>query len=192
MNALRWLDDSLSFRLVQTLLHFLWQGTLVAIVAGGVEQLLRGRSAHARYLLNVFAMTAMVCCLPLTFARLGAPSEVERKPVIGQEPAPPQAPAEIVALEAMKDHASQKRMSRGGNFSTPIGNAPVDAGSVEELVISSDDAAAAPGGSALVPASMDDKHWRSGSVLTAVAPYVATAYLACVLALLVRLAIGVW
>ena len=75
MNALSWLvNDSLSVRLTISLLHFLWQGCLIAIVvvAGGL--LLRGFSPRLRYSFNVTAMLIMAACLPITFMMLDAES----------------------------------------------------------------------------------------------------------------------
>ena len=43
MNPVTWIDDSFSLRLVQTLLHFLWQGAAVASLAFALDLLLKGR-----------------------------------------------------------------------------------------------------------------------------------------------------
>jgi hypothetical protein len=59
MNTFLWFDDSLSFRVVQALLHFLWQGCAVAVVALLVGTTLKRASAHVRYLFYVAAMLVM-------------------------------------------------------------------------------------------------------------------------------------
>ena len=41
MNLAIWFDESLSLRLVQTLLHFLWQGSAIGLVVGLSDWLLR-------------------------------------------------------------------------------------------------------------------------------------------------------
>ena len=65
--------DSLSLRLVQALLHFLWQGCAVALVTALAGRLLSRTSAQVRYAAYVAAMVVMVLCLPVTFALLDVP-----------------------------------------------------------------------------------------------------------------------
>ena len=57
-------------RLSQTLLHFLWQGFFIALLALGATRWLRRTSANTRYLANTAALALMVACLPITFALL--------------------------------------------------------------------------------------------------------------------------
>lgn len=69
-------DSAALSRFVQTvgwvLLHFVWQGALVAVVMAAVLHHLRRASAHARYLVSCAGMMAMLL-LPLgTFALLSA------------------------------------------------------------------------------------------------------------------------
>ena len=77
MNTCPWFDDSLALRLVQALLHFLWQGCAVALVAMTVGTTLKRGSAHLRYSFYVAAMLVMVVCLPVTFTLLGDPRNGE-------------------------------------------------------------------------------------------------------------------
>ena len=57
-----------------TLLHFLWQGTLAAVVLAAVLAGLRGASARTRYLVSVLGAAA-ACLLPLlTFSMLPLPA----------------------------------------------------------------------------------------------------------------------
>jgi GWxTD domain-containing protein len=55
-----------------TLLHFLWQGTLVAIILACVLALLTGRSAQPRYLAACAALVLMAVLPLITFARIVA------------------------------------------------------------------------------------------------------------------------
>jgi beta-lactamase regulating signal transducer with metallopeptidase domain len=53
-----------------TLLHFLWQGTLVAIFLAVANSLLRKRTAHARYALACAAMLLLLALPVITFSAL--------------------------------------------------------------------------------------------------------------------------
>jgi TonB family protein len=55
-----------------TLLHFLWQGALVAIILACILALLSRRSAHARYLAACAALILMAVLPLITFARIVA------------------------------------------------------------------------------------------------------------------------
>jgi GWxTD domain-containing protein len=55
-----------------TLLHFLWQGALVAIILACVLALLNGRSAQPRYLAACAALVLMAVLPLITFARIVA------------------------------------------------------------------------------------------------------------------------
>ena len=50
-----------------TLLHFVWEGSLVAAAFAAVNALLRERSASLRYLTASAAMLVMTACVPVTF-----------------------------------------------------------------------------------------------------------------------------
>ncbi len=63
----------LVFRLGCGLLHFLWQGLLIAVVLAIAMRMLRGRSAGARYLVAWGALAAMVLCVPLTTLLVSPP-----------------------------------------------------------------------------------------------------------------------
>src|SRR5579871_426714 len=53
-----------------TLLHFLWQGALIALLLAVSNRLLRGASAHVRYLSACGALALMLLCAMATFMRL--------------------------------------------------------------------------------------------------------------------------
>jgi beta-lactamase regulating signal transducer with metallopeptidase domain len=55
-----------------TLVHFLWQGTLIALTLGAVHGLLRHATARARYVAACGAMLLMLVCVATTFARMNA------------------------------------------------------------------------------------------------------------------------
>jgi len=101
INALGW-----------TLLHFLWQGALVAVLLAGALAFLRHRSSRVRYAASCAAIVLMLVCAAATFLELRftgeRPSHVatvllERAPVAeprgdGGMPAPAAAPAYLPAL----------------------------------------------------------------------------------------------
>src|SRR5581483_11635717 len=50
-----------------SLVHFLWQGAVVALLLAGYLRLLRPRSANARYLTACAALPVMAACPGLTW-----------------------------------------------------------------------------------------------------------------------------
>ena len=71
MSGLTWLGDAFALRVAATLLHFVWQGLILTIVAVVISSLLRHASARTRYSVNVGTLLLMVACLPVTFALQG-------------------------------------------------------------------------------------------------------------------------
>jgi beta-lactamase regulating signal transducer with metallopeptidase domain len=59
-----------------TLVHFLWQGTLIALALAAVQGLLRNATARARYAVACGAMMLMLICAVATFASLRTPVSV--------------------------------------------------------------------------------------------------------------------
>ncbi|MBC7894688.1 MAG: HEAT repeat domain-containing protein, partial [Cytophagaceae bacterium] len=65
---------SLTSILAWTLLHFVWQGTLLAAGLGVLLAAMRGRGAHARYRAGVATMFLMVVAPVVTATRLARPA----------------------------------------------------------------------------------------------------------------------
>ena len=63
----RLLEPTLSLRLALTLLHFLWQGRLLGIVALAADRALRRASSRSRYAMFAGVLVAMGAALPTTF-----------------------------------------------------------------------------------------------------------------------------
>src|SRR5690349_21177975 len=57
-------------RLAESLLHFIWQGSLLAVIALVADRGLRGCSAQLRYAVHVAALFLMLACVPVTYAVL--------------------------------------------------------------------------------------------------------------------------
>lgn len=62
--------EGLSLALGWTLVHFLWQGTLIAVVLACVLALLQKQSAQLRYVICCVAMTLMISAPLITFSQL--------------------------------------------------------------------------------------------------------------------------
>lgn len=71
MSEFTLMGDAFALRLATTLLHFVWQGLLLAIVAAVAGRTLHKASASTRYSINVCTLFAMLVCLPTTFFVLG-------------------------------------------------------------------------------------------------------------------------
>ena len=71
MSEFTLMGDAFALRLATTLMHFVWQGLLLAIVAVVAGRTLHKASAGTRYSINVCALFAMLACLPTTFFILG-------------------------------------------------------------------------------------------------------------------------
>ncbi|NLS98096.1 MAG: M56 family metallopeptidase [Planctomycetaceae bacterium] len=67
MNGLPSFDTTFCVHSAMALLHFLWQGLLLAVVAWAAAWCLRNWSAAVRYRLHAAAILLMPVCLPVTF-----------------------------------------------------------------------------------------------------------------------------
>lgn len=86
-QALGSLASAYTIPWTQTLLHFLWEGCLVALGYALLARLLRPASANARYVAGVLALLTMGACLPGTFLLLPVPAETSRPAAPFREPA---------------------------------------------------------------------------------------------------------
>ena len=57
-------------RLAESLLHFVWQGGVLAVMVLLADRGLRGCSAQLRYAVHVTALLLMLACVPVTYAVL--------------------------------------------------------------------------------------------------------------------------
>ena len=67
------LGEELSLRWIITLLHFLWQGTVLGLVAAVVGSLLQNASASIRYSLYSMALLSLPLCVAVTFVFIKVP-----------------------------------------------------------------------------------------------------------------------
>ncbi len=71
------LSGDLSLRWIITLLHFLWQGTVVCLVAASVGSLMRNASASMRHAFFSAALLSLPICVAVTFALVRVPNELQ-------------------------------------------------------------------------------------------------------------------
>jgi beta-lactamase regulating signal transducer with metallopeptidase domain/protocatechuate 3,4-dioxygenase beta subunit len=88
MNLFTGWDETICVRLMQTLMHFLWQGTAVALLALGATALLRRASARARYNVLAGALLLMTLCPVVTFLGLEPPTCAKISNASAAEPIP--------------------------------------------------------------------------------------------------------
>jgi beta-lactamase regulating signal transducer with metallopeptidase domain len=69
-----------------SLLHFVWQGILIALVLSGVLALLRNARPHVRYAANCAALLAMPLCALATFAAFAYPGTAYQHSAPGSWP----------------------------------------------------------------------------------------------------------
>ena len=81
--------QALAAQFAATMMHFLWQGLVIAAVAATLVALFGRNSPRASYRIHCVAMLLMLCCLPLTWVVLTErPSETLAAPVAATTTAP--------------------------------------------------------------------------------------------------------
>lgn len=92
---------NLIFTLGWTLLHFLWQGTLIALLLAVALAALRSASARARYAAASIAMVFMMACAVVTFLRMNVAAPLPAPSVLaGVPPAVPPTNTELPAASS--------------------------------------------------------------------------------------------
>ncbi len=162
-----------------TLLHFLWQGAVIGLLAFFAARLLRSQSALVRYWLNAAALLACPMCVAWTFAVVDVPESWR---------------------------VSSNQQSHG---SLDSGWIPIETSSAENLVdvpypkldppqfVTSTDAASVPFDaaaetSATAPFEIDTTTSSASEWMPVVARWIAILYAVGALCFLVRLAIALW
>ncbi|HUU22129.1 MAG TPA: M56 family metallopeptidase, partial [Phycisphaerae bacterium] len=178
MQSIQFLWGPAWQRLALTLLHFLWQGLAVTVLAVAVVRLFRLRSGPPRYATYLLAMLVMASCPVVTFFLVEVPAPTDR----------PVAPQAIdVAMPLVQEGPPADALAMGERTEAeamlPIMPVAVDS----------------PGDGALParmeptePSGVPPEAPRSalGRYLSAVLPWVAAAWLIGVCALSMRLLLG--
>jgi hypothetical protein len=103
---MNWLDTSVTSALGRALLHFIWEGALIAALLGVMLVALRRASAQARYLAACAAMLAMIASFVVT--------------AIGTGQLSPRFAAPAFAVSAVRSVIVQTGGAR--DVATPFGN----------------------------------------------------------------------
>lgn len=170
-------------RLTVTLLHFLWQGGAIGVVAAVLSQMLFRASSQVRYITHFAALFAMFCCLPITFSLVTVP--------------------ELGMVTAAFEKKTTVSTADGGdirNLQLPI-PAPdanpilIDPNAVSKMAeesVSSDQPISPPESPTAVTTISGEADPEADRYLPRLAPYVTAIYLAGVVLLLVRLVRSAW
>jgi len=119
MSVVEFFSQPIWHRLGLTLVHFLWQGLAVGVLACVAVALLKLKRGNRRYGTYLLAFAVMAICPPITFAILGAPAAPAAMvpapmPTIESfepvdplaSPEPSQRPVEQTATIGTKHHTS--------------------------------------------------------------------------------------
>jgi beta-lactamase regulating signal transducer with metallopeptidase domain len=197
------LNGEFCLRLTLTLLHFLWQGVAIALLAAGVGAALRRAGAAARYWVFVAALGAMALCPPITYHTLtrlegiAAPAELSADPNgVSGDDAGTDSGAGLGMGLGMNPGAGLKPAPTGewtqdGGVSQPSDETrtspspllPVGAGLEPDLPVEQPQ----PDASLLKRVSKSVSQAFVSDAYARVAPWVAGGYFAGVLAMLARL-----
>src|SRR5262245_65931778 len=103
-----------------TLVHFLWQGALVALMLALARVGLNRRTANLRYLVSCAAMLLMLAFPVITFVTLSSVAH-ETQVVMTDHPAPPKQP---VKTDAPKSELGDDSIIVGGLSQSPAPTSP--------------------------------------------------------------------
>lgn len=177
-----WLSEVVSLpgqefpvRLTTALLHFLWQGCLIGVIAAALSRGLRRRSARLRYAVNVAALLILAVCLPATYFLVDVP-EADEIPVVASSMR--DAPAVLIADEASdeaptevtNDGALEAVAPAAESIETQTPHAEVNPAAIEPPTVSS-------------TVSLTRR-------LEAVAPWATAAYLVGVIVMTLRMLVA--
>lgn len=109
MNAFQWLETPTVDALGTSLLHFLWQGTVILIVAAVGLRILGSGTSRTRYSIWTAALFAMSCCVPIHYAWLIHTTEAQGT-----------SPTSDESGLAMADAESSRLASADARLATPV------------------------------------------------------------------------
>jgi hypothetical protein len=169
--------DDFSVRWLVTVLHFLWQGAVVGVVAAVAARQLRNASARSRYALYAAALLSLPVCTVLTFLIVQVPVALQSTSQLeGHDdiPAPPSAsPTRFIPSRVAVERQTTAAITEPRNSGGVVAN--------DELP---------PEIGADVP-SNSQAHFPL-PLLSRVAPWIAEIYGLGVTFFLLRLMIALW
>ena len=168
-----------SIRWGLTLLHFLWQGAIIGLLALVAARLLRNHSASVRYWLNAVALLACPICVAWTFATVEVPETWQ-----ATSDQHNQESRNAIAVPMEASHADS------------LVDVPYPKLDPTEAVSSTDAASvrfdAATTTPATAPVAIEIKTSTTSEWMPVVARWIAILYAVGVVCFLVRLAIALW
>ena len=164
-----WLLDDAATRLAQALIHFLWQGSLIGLVAAAALQLMSRSSAALRHALCLTALASLAATPPATFLALAPNRDANRDAAAPAALAQAQGPAPIDLAPRQARDAEPARIDESKSRLTPDPTASPDAGT-----------------SPAVPATVQEPIRTSPAWLAQAQPWLLGAWLAGVAALALR------
>jgi WD40 repeat protein/Zn-dependent protease with chaperone function len=164
-----WFDASLAMLLMQALLHFVWQGSVIAGFYAAMAWSLREAAASSRYVAGLLMLGLMMACVPATFLAIAADGQTSA----GDDP------QTVVVLPTIVT-------ASGADFS-----ARATAGAAHELERPPASAiAVAETSSGVTPVQVETG--GSTSWVARASPYATGLYFCGVALMLVRLGVGLW
>lgn len=177
------LDTALCLRVVETLLHFLWQGFAIGLAMWVINAFVAQSNSNLRYRYNLFALLLMAACLPLTFALLPehestSPRTVETLPAMASNTSP------LTEYEAVPVESVEPTLD------------PTPSASPQPLIVesSTNEASSLP----VTPSPATDLEQTKFAGATTrywmnrIAPYATVVYALGVMLMLLRLLLAVW
>jgi len=89
MSIIEFLSQPIWQRLGLTLVHFLWQGLIIAILIGACVRVFKPSHGNARYIVYLLAFIAMIICPVVTFIGIDIPISPDKELLIEIEPVEP-------------------------------------------------------------------------------------------------------
>ncbi|MCC6486900.1 MAG: HEAT repeat domain-containing protein, partial [Candidatus Hydrogenedentes bacterium] len=183
MNSTLNYDPELAARFVLTLAHFLWQGAAIGLVVLAAGVVLKRASARLRYGVYLAALIVMALCVPVTYMALGAGGNYGKYGSYGTGEIGPASRAGVAGQITPAGAASQPSAIDPVTPSTPsTSSTPSDSHSLAQASVPT--SALAPALAPTAATAQAAATWR------AYTPHLVLAYIAGVLLMLARLALG--
>ena len=186
MNLLTIIDQEPAWRLSLTLLHFLWQGLVTVIVIAFLLRLLREAPSRLRYLVLIAGMPAMVLCVLTTFLLVDS-SSLEDGQVSSQRSVGPMANVSSGDSRAVDFRVQTPLLPAGTGSSDSNENSEA---SEQQNASDQDAIGPAPASDARTPGKNTGQASAIENAMRPWAPVFVCCYLAGVIVLLARVAIG--
>jgi beta-lactamase regulating signal transducer with metallopeptidase domain/thiol-disulfide isomerase/thioredoxin len=126
MSIIEFFSQPVWQRIGLTLIHFLWQGLIIAILIGACVRVFKPSHGNARYIVYLLAFIAMISCPVVTFIAIDIPISQDKDLFIEIEPVLPfniisdtVFPEDGISLEADSSTPNKSRPNEI-DYSTPL------------------------------------------------------------------------